>query len=372
MVAFSSVELRLNCSSGNNYIAESAYLGDTSFDSLYLEDCFEVIGQSSFESTVITSVRLPNTLKELRGYAFRKTKLKSVVIPEGTEIIETCCFAYCPELAFIKIPASVTTIATLIATYGNASLEIEIDPKNPYYSVRDGMIIYTKGTTKTLNFVLDRFVSITLPSDISKIGHSGCSNLNEVLCIDARHIVEMDAYALRSNICMRNITFGSVMTSWAASAFEWSNSIMDVIIIIGNNNYACVDGVMYKKVNGDLQVAYLPPGKNMKKFVIPKDMKYIEASPFKGTSVEEYSRRRELQHFDLRRRGIRFPVHYFDSVPSESEQNEIQVAPECHKNRTQSVLWTEQSRKCYYSRWSYAIGVSGICNCPRSNCHTFS
>lgn len=70
-----------------------------------------VIGNRAFEKTNVTSVKIPNTVKELKAFAFYQVpKLKKVTLSKNIKRIPDYCFNYCGKLESIQIPKKVTSV----------------------------------------------------------------------------------------------------------------------------------------------------------------------------------------------------------------------------------------------------------------------
>ena len=71
----------------------------------------EIIGEASFyEWEKLEEVYLPDSLKEIKPFAFYKTAIKKTVIPENVEVIHSYAFGDCTELEEFVFPKSSTFI----------------------------------------------------------------------------------------------------------------------------------------------------------------------------------------------------------------------------------------------------------------------
>ena len=95
---------------GTKSIADEAFSGIESLESITLPKTLTGIGYAAFQYTDITSIKLPSNLKYIGAYAFSYTGLKSVTLPSKINKIENGTFAYCTNLTSVKIPDSVTYI----------------------------------------------------------------------------------------------------------------------------------------------------------------------------------------------------------------------------------------------------------------------
>ena len=68
------------------------------------------VGIGAFWTTSTEYVSLPDTLEKLENMAFQNTKVRMINIPDTVSSIGTYCFADCPELEKVYIPASVKSI----------------------------------------------------------------------------------------------------------------------------------------------------------------------------------------------------------------------------------------------------------------------
>lgn len=93
------------------------------------------------ESENLQTLGLPAGLKTVAGFN-SCPKLTGLVLPEGLEIIEEFAFCGCDSITAIRIPASVKSISG--SSFAGCNIAAyEMDEKNPYYTVIDG-VIYSK------------------------------------------------------------------------------------------------------------------------------------------------------------------------------------------------------------------------------------
>lgn len=282
----SATELRLDCIKGK-YVTDRAYQNDWSFDSLYLEDCFEVIGTSAFENTSITAVRLPGTLREILGYGFQSCKkLTSVVIPEGTTTLDGACFASCSSLTTFEIPSTVSYIGPSVFTFVHPDIEMVISSGNKIYEWRDGLLIHKK--SKILVFAPDRYTSIVVPSDVTTLGQACFERMLKIQSIEAVSIKTLKAYIFRGDSNLVNVTFGSSLGAWDTTIFEGCGRMAN-LFIEEHETYSSINGILYQKSGSSLSIIYLPAKKATTVFEVPKEVLTIDASPFKGTNVAEFA-----------------------------------------------------------------------------------
>ena len=69
-----------------------------------------VADQAYYCSTNINYMTLPDTIKEIGEFAFARSSLSSILLPDGLERIDYGAFYHCDKLSFVTIPDSVVAI----------------------------------------------------------------------------------------------------------------------------------------------------------------------------------------------------------------------------------------------------------------------
>ena len=92
-------------------IKRGAFAGCTNLSSITIEPGVRLIEGTSFAGTGITSITIPNTVKDLQTYVFEDCKkLKTVKLPDGIKKIGECLFMGCESLTSVVVPPTVTEI----------------------------------------------------------------------------------------------------------------------------------------------------------------------------------------------------------------------------------------------------------------------
>ncbi|QTE70047.1 leucine-rich repeat domain-containing protein [Clostridiales bacterium FE2011] len=115
-------------------------------------DGVEVLAQWAFESSYVTKVNLPETLKEIECY----------------------CFYGCRELEDITLPASLEKLGNMQAFAYNHSLKaINVAEGNPYFVSVDG-VLFNKNKTKLLYYPAGRNQGgeYAIPEGVTELGGS--------------------------------------------------------------------------------------------------------------------------------------------------------------------------------------------------------
>lgn len=156
----------------------------------------KIAAQGFYADQSLTTYQVPGSVTAIGEFAFARSGLISIDIPNGVNTIEYGAFYHCDSLSRVSIPASVTEIEAY-AFQNTPYLQNFMDTsQSPYLVVGDGILLAYKGTESVVvlpegikqiapNCFEDHIeiVSITLPASLEIIGEdafNGCSNLKTV------------------------------------------------------------------------------------------------------------------------------------------------------------------------------------------------
>ena len=134
------------------------------------------IGERAFyESSSLTSVVLPNTIKEFKQEAFHVCNaLEEINLPEGLTKMGTYSFGGYPKLSSLVIPSTLTEMGyAVLAAIPNLKT-IKVAPGNPVYDSRNDCNAIIKTET---NELVRGGLNTVIPDDITIIGEyafQGC------------------------------------------------------------------------------------------------------------------------------------------------------------------------------------------------------
>lgn len=177
------------------------------------------------ESENLKTLGLPAGLKSVAGFN-SCPKLTDLVLPEGLEIIEEYAFCGCESITAIRIPASVKSISGSSFAGCNISA-YEIDEKNPYYTVIDG-VLYSKDL-KTLVAFPSAYPQklFVVPETTQIIGDSAFmdSQVDKVVLPEGLTTIEGWAFEGSS---IRNIEMPDTITKIGDLAFRFCFELENV------------------------------------------------------------------------------------------------------------------------------------------------
>ena len=196
-----------------------------------------------YRTKELKQINLPTSLREIGDYAFSRSGLIEIVIPEGVTSIGNNVFEECTSLTTITVPATTTTIGAA-AFYNCQSLhEIVVHPENPVYCSVDG-VLYNKDMTELI-FCPPKAQFQEFPTSVTTIREMAFSYYNK-------------------NI---NVFIPATITNIGARAFELSN----------------IASVVFAE---DTQIKTLPEGvfsccRNLSEFTIPQSIEKIDNEAFR-------------------------------------------------------------------------------------------
>ncbi len=127
-------------------------------------------------------VRRIRTQAFFRSISPNSAEITSMSIPEGVTTINNSAFLECTGLKRVTFPSTLTWIAPMLFEGCTSLTDVEIDIKNPCYSMKDGCLIRTDNNgakcevVAALETATDETGCLTLPEGINGIATSALSH----------------------------------------------------------------------------------------------------------------------------------------------------------------------------------------------------
>ena len=182
-------------------------------------------------------------------YCTQASDIESVTLPDSLTTIEKNAFYNCEKLKSVTIPQNVSSIglAAFVEGLSESSLtEIKVDPENPYFSEKDG-VVFSKDGTKLIVFPSGRsgdyqipdgtvsvgdyafyycvnVSSITVPGSVRSLGEGAfgnCSSLTKAVLNEG--LEEIGEYAFQSSSGIRDIIIPASVKSVGKNGFRLSS-----------------------------------------------------------------------------------------------------------------------------------------------------
>lgn len=155
-----------------------------------------VADQAYYCNTGINYVVLPPTVKEIGQFAFARSSLTSIVLPNGLERISYGAFYHCDNLSSVTIPDSVLFVEPNAFVHTTWMDNFLGDSEEEDYLISGGVLVAYKGNNTNVeipdgvrSIAAEVFknhteiTSVVLPKSVMVIGEdvfAGCSNLNSI------------------------------------------------------------------------------------------------------------------------------------------------------------------------------------------------
>lgn len=196
-------------------------------EAIELPDSLRTIGDNAFAFTSLKSITLPDSLKNIGSNAFLGCDIKEIILPKTLESIGAYAFCGC-DIEEIKLPESLKSIGAH-------------------------------------SFNGCRIKEITLPAGLEYLGHG--------------------AFAYTD---IENVTIPAATD--AHNAFYSCRYLKNIFVDKANENYFDIDGVLYNKIYSSSSGEYMdrlicyPAGREDKTYNVPENTKVILQNAFTGTS----------------------------------------------------------------------------------------
>ncbi|MCM1126797.1 MAG: leucine-rich repeat protein [Lachnospiraceae bacterium] len=154
----------------------------------------KIAAQAFYQNTDLKEYQIEDGIKEIGEFAFARSGLTAVEIPEGVTKIGYGAFYHCDSLGEVTIPSSVAEIAPY--AFDKTPWIQDVSAASPYKVVGDGILIAYGGTDSVVNIpdgvkqigamVFQDHMGITavnIPASVQVIGEGafmGCKNLKTV------------------------------------------------------------------------------------------------------------------------------------------------------------------------------------------------
>lgn len=147
-----------------------------------------VIGSSVFNEAEITSVVIPDTVTEIKNYAFSSCKnLKDVTLSKNLKTLGANAFFYCSELESIELPASIEDLG--IYTFCASGLKsVTIPESSTLTSIEDFVF-----------FQCPQLTEVNIPATVESINDNAFSDCPNPITIKAPAGSFAESYAEKNN-----------------------------------------------------------------------------------------------------------------------------------------------------------------------------
>ncbi len=293
------------------------------------------IGTGAFEEiTHITEITLPETIKEIKNYAFAGNynnimklsrlnfngdmletignyafsycnNLESITLPPKLKSIGTRAFNNCVSLKFISIPQNVETIENYVFSSCSQLASVSVNPLNTEYRSEEG-ILYDKNQTTLLYYPQAKSnESFNMPNSVVTIksgAFGGATHLKEITLSQSLEDIETTAFhfsgieeiiipesmisinpSVFRNTPLKDITIGENIVE-IVDMFHDIYGLENIDVNEQNNTFKSEDGVLY---SNDKKTLLRYPLAKKGTFTMPSGVEEIAPRAFSYSEVEK-------------------------------------------------------------------------------------
>lgn len=235
---------------GERYLVDCGYTGNAprhyELSKMDYDYSYEILNDGTlrlyqYEGTD-TNIVVPDTIDGRKvtvlgnstfQYCTQASDIESVTLPDSLTTIEKNAFYNCEKLKSVTIPQNVSSIglAAFVEGLSESSLtEIKVDPENPYFSEKDG-VVFSKDGTKLIIFPSGRSGDYQIPDGTVSVGDYAfyyCVNVSSITVPGSVRSLGEGAFGNCSSLTKAVLNEG--LEEIGEYAFQSSSGIRDIII----------------------------------------------------------------------------------------------------------------------------------------------
>lgn len=261
---------------GERYLVDCGYTGNAprhyELSKMDYDYSYEILNDGTlrlyqYEGTD-TNIVVPDTIDGRKvtvlgnstfQYCTQASDIESVTLPDSLTTIEKNAFYNCEKLKSVTIPPNVSSIglAAFVEGLSESSLtEIKVDPENPYFSEKDG-VVFSKDGTKLIVFPSGRSGDYQIPDGTVSVGDYAfyyCVNVSSITVPGSVRSLGEGAFGNCSSLTKAVLKEG--LEEIGEYAFQSSSGIRDIIIpasvkSVGKNGLRLSSGCRIRVLSTD-------------------------------------------------------------------------------------------------------------------------
>ncbi len=272
-------------SEGVKEIGKASFYNCNYSTSIQLPTSLEIIGDNALNGMAISSITIPSGVTLLGKSAFARTKLVSVTVPSNVKRISENCFSHCKELKTVIIENGVEYIESR-AFFSAGPIESIVIPESMVEITYDAF-----EDVKTINNVF--FNAICYEYD----QYSYDDNINTNGNQDENYVVTINPYGRFADIFgydtqVNKLTVGKSV-KYLPTEFLWEATVGEVILpdnLVAIGEYAFNSCTVNKPLDIPESVDIIChaafAGAIIPEITLPRNLKNVEKSAFYAVEIE--------------------------------------------------------------------------------------
>lgn len=202
-----------------------------------------------YGSTALSSYSIPSNIVKIGDFAFARSTITEVIIPEGVKEIGYAAFYHCDNLTSVSIPASVSWIEPSAFSYTAWLNNWGNDQSTgDFLIVGDGILLAYKGNSqfvevpegvKTIAPAVfmghDEIQRVSLPDSLRRIGEEAFLNCNFLSDVQGGEFLKEIQDRAFQNTALTAITLPDTLESIGVGAFSCGDSGVERIVTFEGN-----------------------------------------------------------------------------------------------------------------------------------------